>query len=200
MCNIGAIGLGLSAGGMVSNFIASKQEANAYANYQIKQSQAAVDNFIQQTQALNTRYAQEEEAIANQKQEIYIQNLQRQATAQASAASSGITGLSIEGLFKGYDRATAVSNYTAARNLQMKGLQYSNELDGLRVQAINAINLQQQYTSNSSSNLVGGIGGLLTDYSKTQKSNAQFNFWTKNSSSRFTPIIMSTSAYSGGLA
>ena len=26
-----------------------------------------------------------------------------------------------------------ISNYTAARNLQMKGLQYSNELEGLRV-------------------------------------------------------------------
>lgn len=200
MCNIGAVGLGISAGGILSSYISSNQQSKAYANYQKLQSQSAVDNFIQQSQSLHTRYAQEQEASASQKQEIYIQNLQRQATAQASAASSGVTGLSLDTLFQGYDRATAVSNYTAERNLQMKGLQYSNELDGLRVQAINAINLQQQYTSTSSSNLIGGLGGLLSDYAKTQKSNAQFNFWSKNSTSRFTPIIMSTSAYSGGHA
>ncbi len=199
MCNIGAIGLGISAGGLISNYMAASKEAKAYANYQSLQTQSALSNFIQQTQAMNTRYAQEQEATTNHTQEIYIENLQRKATAQASAASSGIAGLSLENLFQGYDRATAVSNYTAARNLQMKGLQYSNELEGLRVQAINAINLQQQYTSTSSSSLIGGIGGLLSDYSKTQKSNAQFNFWS-NKSNRYTPIKVSTIAYSGGYA
>lgn len=199
MCNIGAIGLGISAGGLISNYMASNKEAKAYANYQTLQNQSALNNFIQQTRTLNTRYAQEQDAAANQTQEIYIQNLQRQAIAQASVASSGITGSSLETLFLGYDRATAVSNYTAARNLQMKGLQYSNELEGLRVQAINAINLQQQYTSSSSSSLIGGIGGLLSTYSNTQKNNAQFNFWS-NKTKRFTPIVMSTSAYSGGYA
>ena len=198
MCNIGAIGLGISAGGLISNYMAANKEAKAYANYQSLQTQSALSNFIQQTQAMNTRYAQEQEAAANHTQEIYIENLQRRATAQASAASSGIAGLSLDSLFQGYDRATAVSNYTAARNLQMKGLQYSNELEGLRVQAINAINLQQQYTSTSSSSLIGGIGGLLSDYSKTQRSNAQFNFWSK--SNRYTPIKVSTIAYSGGYA
>ena len=198
MCNIGAIGLGISAGGLISNYMAANKESKAYANYQSLQTQSALNNFIQQTQAMNTRYAQEQEAAANHTQEIYIENLQRKATAQASAASSGIAGLSLDSLFQGYDRATAVSNYTAARNLQMKGLQYSNELEGLRVQAINAINLQQQYTSTSSSSLIGGIGGLLSDYSKTQRSNAQFNFWSK--SNRYTPIKVSTIAYSGGYA
>ena len=199
MCNIGAVGLGISAGSLISNYMTSKQEAKAYANYQSLQTQSALNNFIQQTQTLNTRYAQEQEVAANHNQEIYIYNLQRKATAQASAATSGISGISLDRLFQGYDRATAVSNYTSARNLQMKGLQFSNELEGLRTQAINAINLQQQYTSSSSSSLIGGIGGLLSDYSKTQKNNAQFNFWT-NISNRFTPIKVSTIAYSGGYA
>ena len=200
MCNIGAIGLGISAGGLISNYISSKQEVNAYSEYQTLQTQATLRNYIQQTQSMNTRYAQEQEATANQKQSIYLENLQRQASAEASAATSGVSGLSLDTLFQGYNRATAVSNYTAARNLQMKGLQYSNELEGLRTQAISAINLQQQYVSNSSSSLIGGFGGLLSDYAKTQKSNAQFSFWNKGSSSRFTPIVMSTSAYSGGYA
>lgn len=197
MCNISAIGLGISAGGLLSGYLGSRQEAKAYANYQKAQTQSALNNFIQQSRAVNTRYAQEQEAAANQSQEIYIQNLQRQATAQASAASSGVSGASLDTLFQGYDRATAVSNYTSARNLQMKGLQYSNELEGLRAQAISSINLQQQYTSSSSSSLISGIGGLLSDYSKTQNNKAQFNFWS-GKTKRFTPIVMSTSAYSGG--
>ena len=177
MCNIGAVGLGLQGIGMLSSYNAAKQEKAAYAEYQALSTQATLDNFIQQTRAINNRYIEESQATTAQKQEIYLQNLQAKASAQASAASSGIEGISLDNLFRGYDRATAVSNYTAAKNLQMKGLQYNDELDSLRVQAINSINLQQQYSGVSpASTLISGVGGLLTSYSREYKGKGGSSF------------------------
>ena len=180
MCDFGAIGLGIQGVGLIGNYIASNKEQAAYSKYQALQTQATLNNYIQQAKSINNRYAEEQQATAAQNQENYIQNLQRKATAQASAASSGIQGISIENLFKGYDRATAVSNYTAAKNLQMKGLQYNDELDGLRVQAISAINTQTQYTgATSASTLIGGIGGLLTSYSNMQLRQDQITYYKR---------------------
>lgn len=165
MCDVASLGLGIQGVGVVGNYIAERQTEAVYSKYQAQQTQATLQNYIQQTRAINNRYAEEQEATSGQKQQIYIQNLQSKATAQASAASAGVEGSTINTLFQGYDRATSVSNYTAARNLQMKGFQYSDELEGLKAQAISAINLQQPYTGNPASTLLGGLGGLLSSYS-----------------------------------
>lgn len=177
MCNIGAIGLGIQGAGVVGNYIAEKQAEVQYSKYQTLQTQATLHNYIQQTKAMNNRYAEEQEAAALQNQQVYIQNLQSKATAEASAASSGVEGSTIDTLFQGYDRATAVSNYVAARNLQIKGLQYSDELEGLKAQAISAINLQQPYTGNPVSTLIGGLGGMLTSYSNMQYKQEQVKYY-----------------------
>lgn len=178
MCEVATIGLALSAVSAVGNFISKGAEQYQYAKYQELQSQAAIDNYIEQTKAINNRYAEEQEATARQKEDVYYQNLQKKATAQTSAATSGIQGNSINTLFAGYDRATAVNNYVAARNLQLKGLQYNEELDSMRIQAINAVNMQQPYTGGSaSSTLMSGVGGLLTDYAKTD-TNMKFNLFS----------------------
>lgn len=200
MCNVGAVGLGMQAAGAVGGYISSKKEATAYSKYQSLQTQAALTNYIQQSKSINNRYAEEQEASARESQEIAIQNLKAKATAQASAASSGVEGSSIEMLFRDYDRAAAVSNYTAARNLQMKGLQYTNELDGLRVQAINTINGLTQYSDTSASTLLGGIGGLLTSYSRDNKDNkASFSFWDRGTKKRTYGIRIDSRYVGGGL-
>ena len=57
--------VGISAGWLISIYMTASKEAKSYANYQSLQTQSALINFIQQTQAMNTRYAQEQEATAN---------------------------------------------------------------------------------------------------------------------------------------
>lgn len=206
MCNIGAVGLGLQGLGVINSYTAAKKEQAAYAEYKTLSTQATLDNFIQQTRAINNRYIEETEATAAQKQEIYLQNLQAKATAEASAATSGIEGISIDNLFRGYDRATAVSNYTAAKNLHWKGLQYNDELDSLRVQAINSINLQQQYTGASpTSTLLSGIGGLFTSYAREYKGkNNSFTFISRgkgsNNNQRTYGTRINTLYTTGGIA
>lgn len=202
MCNIGAVGLGLQGVGLISQYNAAKKEQAAYAEYSTLSTQATLDNFIQQTRAINNRYIEETEATTAQKQEIYLQNLQAKATAQASAASSGIEGISLDELFRGYDRATAVSNYTAAKNLHWKGLQYNDELDGLRVQAINSINLQQQYSGASpSSTLLSGIGGLFTSYAREYKGKGNgFTFINRENNKRTYGTRINSIYTTGGMA
>ena len=104
--------------------------------------------------------------------------MKAKATAQASAASSGVEGIKIDNLFAGYERATAVSNYTHARNLQMLGLEYNNQLDAYRVQAINAINTQQQYTgASTASTLLSGVGGLFSSYASNKMKQEQLQYY-----------------------
>lgn len=166
MCDIAAIGLGIGALGTVSNAIAANQQSKAYTQYQTLQTQSALNNYIQQSKQLNQRYVQEQEANAEEKQQIQLENMKAKATAQASAATSGIEGLSIDNLFAGYDRATAVSNYTHARNLQMLGLEYNNQLDTYRNQALSTIYSIQPYSGASAgSTLLSGVGGLMSSYS-----------------------------------
>lgn len=178
MCNIGAIGLGLQGIGMIGNAYAQKQQTQAYSSYQQLQTQAALNNYIQQSKQLNLRYTQEQEADVEEREQIRIENMKTKATAQASAASSGVEGITIDNLFAGYERATAVSNYTHARNLQMLGLEYNNQLDAYRVQAINAINTQQQYTgASTASTLLSGVGGLFSSYASNKMKQEQLQYY-----------------------
>ena len=187
MCNLSAIGLAIGAAGTVSNTISASQQANAYGEYQKLQSQSALNNYIQQSKQLNTRYAQEQEASAEERQQIQIENMKAKATAQASAASSGIEGITIDNLFAGYDRATAVSNYTHAKNLEMLGLEFNNQLDAYRNQALSTIYSMQPYSGASvGSTLLSGIGGLMTTYSTNKIEQERLNFYTNRGSSKNT--------------
>ncbi len=181
MCGVGTaisgIGLGLQGAGIIGKFLSDKQTASAYSEYQALQTQSTLTNYLQQTRAINTRYSQEQEASGLEAQQLYLQNLKAKATAQASAATSGIEGSTIENLFRGYDRATAISNYVSARNLHMQGLQYNEELESLRTQAISSINMQQRYTSTGASTLLSGIGGLMSSYADYEERKDRIKYY-----------------------
>lgn len=177
MCEVGAISLGLQGAGMVSGVLADNSAKSSYEDYQAATTAAALANFQQQSNSMNNRYAEEEQASAMQAQQISIANMKAKATAEASAAGSGITGSTIETLFNGYDRATAVSNFTAAKNLQMKKLSYNDNLEGLRAQAISTINTEQRYTSTGASKLLSGAGGILSGYGNYQTQQLQNKFY-----------------------
>lgn len=150
------------ASSAIEGFSAKKQK-KAYAEYQEKTRQAAMEQYRYQTRAINNRFAEEEEASDLQLEQNMIQNMQAKATAQASAAGSGVTGSTIDNLFHDYDRASAASNYVAARNLHLKGLQAADEKEAAYIQAMNTINLQQQYTGGSMGlSLLSGFGNALS--------------------------------------
>lgn len=178
-------GSALSLAGTKGQADAEEKTEQAYAEYQAKTKQAALENYRYQTRALHNRYAEEQEASAYEAQQIHLQNMQAKATAQASAASSGITGSTIDNLFNDYERAAAQGRFLAARNLQLKGYQMEDEIDAAWIQANNTINLQQQYTGTGTTGVwLQGIGSTLTQfsnsYAKTNASNSQGLFSLAN--------------------
>ena len=165
------------ASSAIEGFSANKQK-KAYAEYQEKTRQAAMEQYRYQTRAINNRLAEEEEASDLQLEQNMIQNMQAQATAKASAAGSGITGSTIENLFKDYDRASAASNYVASRNLHLKGLQAADEKEAAYIQAMNTINLQQQYSGGSMGlSLLSGIGTAMSTYSSGKMAQYQMQYY-----------------------
>lgn len=163
MCDVAAIGLGLQGVSTVFNIFGSRSQEKAYANAQIANINSALSNFRTNVNLNNTRFSQEQEAAQEQAQQVYLHNLQQKATAQTSAAGSGVAGVSIENLFRGYDRTTALSNFISERNLRNMGLQYDENYEGLRTQALNSIYGTQTYTgANAGSTLLSGFGNILS--------------------------------------
>ena len=165
------------ASSAIEGFSSEKQK-KAHAEYQEKTRIAAMEQYRYQTRAINNRLAEEEEASDLQLEQTMIKNLQAKATASASAAGGGITGSTIDNLFKEYDRANAASNYVASRNLHLKGLQAVDEKEAAYIQAMNTINLQQQYTGGSMwASLLGGAGTAMSTYTSGQVTQSQLKFY-----------------------
>lgn len=161
---VGGIGLGLQGAGILANVVGQKQAASANANYRALQTKATLANYIQQTQAVNNRQQEEEQASSLDLQQKQIANMQARATAITSAASNGIDSQTIQNLFFGYDRANAINSYVAAKNLQFKRLQNIDNIKALRANAISSINLQQPYVDTTGSTLMSGLGSMMKSY------------------------------------
>lgn len=146
---------GLSAAtGAASSAYSSRKAAKAAYEQNVRQYMAAISNFVQQANTNNTRYSQEQESVYQKAQQVYLENLQAKATAQASAAGSGVVGNTIDNLFRGYDRANAINNYFTERNLRLMGLQYDDNYEAIRVNALNQIYGIQGYTGPSSNQII----------------------------------------------
>ena len=162
---IAAAGLGLQALGAIGSIASDRQAANDNARYRALQTQSTLTNYIQQLNAVHTRINQEQQATALQKQQLAIENMKARATAQASAAANSVEGSTLDNLFQGYDRATAVNNYIASKNLHFKELQSYQEMMSYRASALSSIYNQTTYTSNGVGSVLSGFGGLLSSYS-----------------------------------
>ena len=175
---IAAIPAVIQLASSVMDGISNSKQEKAYKKYQEKTRKAAMEQYRYQTRAINNRLAEEEEASDLQLEQTMIQNMQAKATAQASAAGNGITGSTIENLFHDYDRASAANEYVAARNLHLKGLQAVDEKEAAYIQAMNTINLQQQYTGGSMwASLLGGAGTAMSTYTSGQVTQSQLKFY-----------------------
>ena len=93
----------------------------------------------------------------------------------------GITGSTIDNLFKDYDRATAASNYVASRNLYLKKLQSWDEMDAAYIQAKNVgMNIQPYTGTNWFAALLSGAGTAMSAYSQADFQKRQVEFYNPN--------------------
>lgn len=172
---------GLMAASAIGNSLSAKKQEKAYKRYQQQQQAAAWENYRYQRRAIHNRYAEEVESAKYQQQELILQNLKSQATAKASAASMGITGSTIDNLFKDYDRATAASNYVASRNLYFKKLQSWDEMEAAYIQAKNvSANIQPYTGANWFAALLNGTGTAMSAWASADYQQKQLDAWDTN--------------------
>ncbi len=174
---VSAGGATLTLLGNIGNYVGERKTEKSYKTYQTRQRKAAEENYRQQVRSLHNRYNEEKEATAVDIQTNMIKNMQAKATAQASAASSGVRGSTIENMFNDYDKAHAVSTYTAKRNLHLKGLQTEENMYSARVEALNVINNLQQYQGSSWGSLFSLLGNAFNTYSSYKMQEKQSNFY-----------------------
>lgn len=173
MCNVGTtalnltqgLGLGLQGLGVITNTFSSVQESKASSKYAQAQISSTMENHREQLRALKTKYNQEVEAVNQERQNVYLQNLQSRATAVTSAAGNGVEGNSLDSLFLGYERATAVNNYLTDRELRYKGMQLEDTADSLRASALSSINGITIPANKTASTLLSGLGTTISKYS-----------------------------------
>lgn len=167
MCWMVAIPIAMAAAAATASAVSGVASANEqqkdFSNYQMKQIQSTMADFANNINQTNTQYAQEQEAAHQQQQQVYLDNLKQKSTAETNAAGSGVAGNSIDALFMDYDRATAVSDFMTERQLRYQGLQYNQDMKGLRARAISSINQASYYTGTKPKTaMLMGIGGILS--------------------------------------
>lgn len=137
-----AAGVGAVAGGL-ENAAANKAIANQYQQ-ELDQSRrvqkAAVEQY-NETMSRNNVELQRAQATASQgAREQIMENLRRQSAAQASAASSGITGLPLQMLTTDYQQAIGGVSANLQENLKQLNENYFFNQDSARRGAQSTIN------------------------------------------------------------
>lgn len=176
---LSAAGAGLTLLGGIGNYVGERKAEKSYKTYQANQRKAAEENYREKVRSFHNRFNEEKEATAANLQTNMIQDMQAKATAQASVASSGVGGSTIENLFKDYDRAHAVSTYTAKRNLRLKGFQIDDNIAAARIEAMNVINNLQQYQGAGLGSLFSLFGDAFKTYSAYERDRAQTEYYKK---------------------
>lgn len=151
---MGALALGLAtfavgAAQSVAGYAAQKSEAAAN---KANARQAWANN---QTQ-LTLRSMQEEDALRQKQRQSLIEEAQVSAETQASAASAGVSGISLDNLLSDVSRRAATNRETERENTRMTLMQIKEERKGVNAKGQSQINSVPKPTGLS---LVAGVGG-----------------------------------------
>lgn len=108
---------------------------------------------------LLSRELQEQEAYAQKSHLSLVDQAEKQATAEVSAAGAGVSGISVGNLVADIGRKAATNRVTAERNWMNTAQQLRQEQDATVTRATNRINSVSVPTSPSATGLLTGIGG-----------------------------------------
>lgn len=169
-------------GGLLGGVLAARaqnryQTEAAEAQNRIVEENARIANqaYLDKASIANLRLQEENEAISNQLMQENLADRQGQAMTVAQAAETGARGLSLKSLLAGYDRNSAMNNYIAGRNMDMKYRQTQQEIKGYQSEAQGRINSVTPYVPSYQSvgaavlqGVSQGISTGLNVYSKTK--------------------------------
>jgi hypothetical protein len=157
-----------AASGITAGFAAHQQNAVAKQqyNYQKKQAaaaeKAAMDQYYETLSRNNIEKQRQEGNTFNNAQSQIIENMRRQAAAEASGAASGLTGVALQQL--GSDYQSAIGGISTNLTSQLREMNQNQFLqnDSARRQTQSIINSNQPQPYFTASPLANGLvaGGV----------------------------------------
>lgn len=165
------IGVGAALGAMVSiassvvSFMAAEEEYQAKAeqwrqNYSNSVTAAAVEQ-----DQLTLRTMQEQEAFHQQMHETNVEGAEVAAQAEVSAASAGVSGISLDNILNGIGSKISAKREADRTNHFNVVAQITEQKKGTVVEAKNRINSMQKPTPpNPLGYILQGVGGALKGF------------------------------------
>ena len=153
------------AGAAVSMAQAGVSFMAQQADYQNK-AEAWRENYRSSLEAgrgeqrsIQLRAAQEAEAASQKMYVSHLEQAQKVAEAQVSAAEGGVSGLSVDNIVGDLKRSAALNRTTIATNAKMTALQLTEEMKASDVRTKNRINSMERPTAPSPAGLVLNLAG-----------------------------------------
>jgi hypothetical protein len=145
--------MAMSAASAGANYMMQQEQANAQADYQramaeannqamLQNAEIANKTYVEQAAAANIELMQQQEATAEEMQNLQIERLQKAGTAVASSESAGV---SFENLMADFYRQEAKYRDAMRHNLEMEAVQNDIQIQGFRREAKNRGSSYQQY-------------------------------------------------------
>lgn len=143
---LGGLAIVSSVASGITSYVGQQQQANAQAAYQAQLMQArnqeimensrlAQESYLRQVQQLNLRQTQEDEKASQEIQQTQIEAAQARARTRVAAGEAGISGLSVDSLFRDFYMQEDIFKESVRRNREFGRLQSQEDAKGFRAQA-----------------------------------------------------------------
>lgn len=159
---ITAIGVGMAVAQSVVSFSAAQEDYDAKSTQWKQNYENSLASGRDEQKQLSLRMIQEEEATKQKTQLNSIEGAEVAAEAEVSAASGGISGVSLDNILIGIGRKVEAKQSAEASNLKNTIQQLTVEMEGTETKMQNRINSVQRPTApNPLGFVLQGVGGAL---------------------------------------
>lgn len=165
MC-VMAIGAVVSVLQSVVSFAAAQEDYNNRAEQWRQNYTNALASGRDEQRQLQVRMVQEQEAHAQKQQLTNIEGAEIAAEAEVSAASAGVSGVSLNNILLGINRKIGMKRHADATNHRNTILQLGEQMKATNTNIENRINAVQRPTApNPLGYALQGVGGALKAFS-----------------------------------
>lgn len=161
MC-VAAIGAVVAIAQSVVSFAAAQEDYNARAEQWKQNYVNALASGRDEQRQLQVRMVQEQEAHAQKQQLNAIEGAEIAAEAEVSAATAGVSGISLNNILAGISRKIGMKQVADSTNHRNTVLQLGEQLKATNTNVQNRINAVQRPTApNPLGYALQGVGGAL---------------------------------------
>lgn len=157
----------VSIGQSIASFAAASADYNAKAEQWRQNYSNSLQSGVEDQKRLILRLLQEQDGLVQKQNQTEIEGAKIKAEAEASAAQSGVGGISVDNIMLGVDRDVARNQEADNTNYRNTVEQLTAELQGTNSTIKNRINSVQRPVSPSPIGFaLQGIGGAVQAFNQ----------------------------------